>query len=298
MPAGFVNLGNTCYINSVLQCFLRCDGLNTLLSSTVIHPSTQAQEFLKEYDDLRKLALSGNVVVRPERFIQHIQIYAKYRNISAFMQRDQNDVCEFIHFMVDAFHSAYCADPDQSTATQSFNMMEGRFQSPIMKLFYGVHAFVVTEISSGETLATTPEPFFLLDLPIPANASTLVECLQAYAVPEVFDDWRDTLGRAHAVSRRCVFTLLPPILFISLKRFNSSGRKDNANVDIPEFLIVGAATYRLVAVCVHSGSVGGGHYTACVWHDRWVCIDDENISPTLNPTKDGYCFVFANDSQP
>lgn len=291
MPSGFVNIGNTCYINSALQCLLRCDALNELLNTTNINVSSAHQQFLKEYDDLRRLALTSNVIVRPERFIQHIQMYARHRNINAFMNLDQNDVCEFIHFMIDAFHLAFCADPPQTPEMQSREMVNGRFQSPIVKLFFGVNAYVITETGTNTVLATTPEPFFLLDIPI--TATSLMDCLNNYAAAEPIDAWRDDAGNTHSVTRKCVFVTLPPILFIALKRFTSNGRKDISNVDIPEAIVVSGATYKLVAVCVHSGNVGGGHYTACVLNEQqWTCIDDDVIMPTTTPAKNGYCFVF------
>jgi ubiquitin C-terminal hydrolase len=294
MPSGFVNLGNTCYVNSVLQCFLKCGPLNTLLDATTIRPTTPDQVFLKEYDDLRRLAQSGNVTVRPERFVHFIQGYAKHRKVAEFSSLGQKDVCEFAHFLVDAFHSAYCSEKAPDPATQSREMVAGKFQSPIIQLFFGVHVHTVVK---GETvLASTPEPFFLLDLPIPPGAANLVDCLHAYVQADSIEGWRDEHGVSHDVQRRCAFALLPPILFISLKRFNAAIRKDTSSIDVPETLVVGPIVYKLEAVCVHSGSVGGGHYTACVRHDSgWACVDDDVITPTTTPTKGGYCFVFVQE---
>jgi len=293
MPSGFINLGNTCYINAVLQCFLHCTPLNALLNATTINPSTPEQMFLKEYDDLRKMAQSGNVTVRPERFIHHIQLYAQHRKILAFMKLGQNDVDEFIHFLVDAFHTAYCSEKAPDPATQSRAMVAGQFQSPIIQLFFGVHVHTVVKDGTDHVLASTPEPFFFLKLPIPDDAKNLVDCLHAYVASERMEHWRDDAGAIHCVQRRCAFATLPPVLFISLKRFTADIRKDSSVVDVPETLVVGHLTYTLAAVCVHNGHVGGGHYTACVRHESgWVCIDDDAIYPTTTPTKGGYCFVF------
>jgi len=299
MPVGLVNLGNTCYINSVLQCLFRCTPLNNLLNITNIQPSTPEQTMLKEFDDLRRLAQSGNGIVRPERFIHYIQAYARHKEISAFMHRDQNDACEFIHFLIDAFHSAYCNNESPSDpATQSRAMAAGQFQSPIMQLFFGVHVHTVVEDVTDALLASTPEPFFLLDLPIPTPNAKLVDCLHAYLSPEKFGDWRDDAGLTHSVQRRCAFALLPSVLILSLKQFNSDGRKDTAVVDVPETLVIGQYTYKLTAVCVHHGGVRGGHYVASVRHDDgWLSIDDDIVSKTNTPTKGGYCFMFLHETE-
>lgn len=295
MPSGFVNLGNTCYVNSVLQCFLKCSPLNSLLNATSINPVSPEQVFLKEYDDLRRLAQSGNVTIRPERFLHSIQEYARHRKIAAFTKLAQNDVCEFIHFLVDAFHTAYCSEKAPDPGTQSRAMVAGQFQSPIIQLFFGVHVHTVVK-EGGEVLASTPEPFFLLDLPIPPGAKSLVDCLHAYVQSELIEGWRDEKGGAHTVHRRCAFALLPPILFVSLKRFDAAIRKDSSIVDVPETLMVGPTKYTLEAVCVHNGNVNGGHYTACVRQESaWVLVDDDSISPTANPTKGAYCFVFIQE---
>jgi len=286
-----MNIGNTCYMNAVLQCFLRCSKLNALLNQTTNNPATIEQQFLKEYDDLRKLALSGNVIIKPDRFLHFMREYARHKHMTEFMDRRQTDVCEFIRFMVDAFHTAYCQAEAPPPEVQSKEMMSGQFQSPIIEIFFGVHVFI-KESLTGQLLSSTPEPFFMLDLEIPAHAKTLVDCLHAYAAPEQMQVADDS-GNTITVTRRCAFARLPPVLFIALKRFGYN-RKVTTELIIPEDFVIGTNKYRLVAVCLHNGSLHGGHYTACALTDNvWLHFDDGAISVVGSPvTKNGYCFVY------
>jgi len=290
MPAGFVNIGNTCYMNAVLQCFLRCSRLNALLNHTTINVSTPEQRFLKEYDDLRKMAMHGNVVIKPDRFLHFMRDYATHRGSTEFMDRRQTDVSEFIRFMVDAFHTAYCQDKSPTPQEQCKDMLEGRYQSPIIDTFFGVHVFI-KESLAGEFLSSTPEPFFLLELEIPPEATALIDCLHAYAAPERVDVTDDS-GNAITVTRRCAFARMPPVLFVALKRFNAR-KKIQQELQIPDELIIGPLKYTLVAVCIHNGSLNGGHYTACTLADTWIHFDDDRVTSSPRPsTKDGYCFVY------
>ena len=284
----FVNVGNTCYLNAALQCLMQATALNVALDKGLPDSVSAPTVLLKEYDELRRMALTNTCVIQPAKFVHAVQSYANVKQNSTFANFNQNDLGEFIHFLIDAFHEAWSPDPPiHLHACQQ--MMNGIFKSPIAEQLYGVHIYLVRD-AAGTLLASTPEPFFMMDIPI--AGSTLADCLQAYAAPESISGWKDDAGVAHNVERRLTFARIPPVLFICLKRFDSYGHKNMTIVDIPSVLQLDVA-YTLAATASHSGSTACGHYTASVLHESsWVRIDDDKVTLDPCPTKEAYVVMY------
>ncbi|KAJ3029473.1 UNVERIFIED_CONTAM: hypothetical protein HDU68_012053 [Siphonaria sp. JEL0065] len=97
-----------------------------------------------------------------------------------------------------------------------------------------------------------------------------------------------------------VFTSLPPVLFLQLKRFEYDIEKDSmvkindryeypSELNLDAFLETQPATpqnYWLYGVLVHSGDLTGGHYCAFLrpnkTADKWYKFDDDRVTPCLH----------------
>ena len=71
----------------------------------------------------------------------------------------------------------------------------------------------------------------------------------------------------------------PTILVVHFKRFHGM-IKNNVPVIISKTIEFGDIQYELFAICNHSGSIRGGHYTAaCMKRDKtWVMCNDNYVS--------------------
>jgi ubiquitin C-terminal hydrolase len=258
---------------------------------TIVVKSPETQ-FLKEYDDLRRLTLSSsNCTVRPERFVLACRALAVHQKNATFTSFGQQDLCEFIHFVLDTLHVAMCEKED-SPQTMAINIMKGDHQTAVSESFFGVHAFTIT----GENIQKqTFEPFFMLDLPIPDGATTLEHCFQAATLPEEIQGYEREDKVRVAVQRRLSVEKWPTNLCISLKRFTPDGRKNDSHLQIPESIHL-LKPYVLVGYGCHSGGVRSGHYTATVKVDQgWVCVDDENVYPCPHMGKGAYCLLYSSE---
>ncbi len=306
--SGLANMGNTCYVNACMQLlshtyefndFLLKNGgeykarLNHKVDSVLLH----------EWDKLRVMMWSGNCIISPGGFVSSMQKIAKLKNMDLFSGFQQNDVAEFLGFLLDCFHTALAREVEMKVkgvarnatdraAKDCYEMMASMYKkqySEVLNIFYGVQVSIIEPLhpNAKQALSTKPEPLCILNLSIPAKpgmqAVTLFDCLDHHCAPEVLSGenawFNEAAGIKQDVQKRLSFWSLPNVLIIVLKRFemNARGyvRKIQVPVDVPcnranlSKYVHGynptSYVYDLFGVCNHhGGSAMGGHYTATI----------------------------------
>ena len=271
--SGLANLGNTCYVNACLQLlshtyefnnFLAANGgnykvrLNNKVDSVLLH----------EWDKLRAMMWADNCIISPGGFISSMQKIARIKRMDLFSGFQQNDVAEFIGFLLDCFHTALAREVEMKVcgvarnatdraAKECYEMMASMYKtqySEVLNIFYGVQVSIIEPICGGSggagdavrVLSTKPEPFCILNLSFPNNGIkaagvTLFDCLDHHCAPEVLSGenawFNEAAGQKQDVCKRLSFWSLPNVLIIVLKRFemNARGhvRKIQARVEVP-----------------------------------------------------------------
>jgi len=326
---GLANLGNTCFMNSALQCLVHTSLLNAFLDNKNYRQKLQKKPeslILLEWDNLREMMWSENCIISPGGFLAALQKVARIKDKAIFTGFAQNDLPEFLGFIIDCFHTAMArevmmnikGDAQNKTdklASKCFTMMKIMYKkeySEILTMFFGISISQITSLE-GNLYGTTPEPFFMLDVPIPSDSSnpTLLECIELYAEKEKLENdekyFNEETKEFEEVYKKMSFFSLPEILIINLKRFTNNMRKNNIYVDFPleDFdvskYVQGynkrSYVYNLYAICQHSGNVLGGHYTACVKNsnDKWYLFNDtavSNIQEKQLKDQKAYCFFY------
>jgi ubiquitin carboxyl-terminal hydrolase 8 len=265
---------------------------------------------LLEWDNLRKILWENNCVISPGKFIKTVQKVAQLKGMDIFTGFSQNDLPEFLLFLIDCFHTALSREIRMTISGQAendtdkialkcFEMVKTMYTkeySEIWNLFYGVHVSEISSLETNETIKITPEPFFMIDLPIPQNNKSphLLDCFDHYVEGEILDGdnaWynEDTKEKIN-IRKKIQFWSFPNILVIDLKRFNSRNQKNQILVSFPiddldlSNYVIGykkeSYHYELYGVCNHSGNVLGGHYTAYVKNanKKWYHFNDTSIS--------------------
>ncbi|XP_029817925.1 ubiquitin carboxyl-terminal hydrolase 2 [Manacus vitellinus] len=179
---GLRNLGNTCFMNSILQCLsntkeLRDYCLQNQYLRDLNNNSRMRTALMSEFAKLIQLlwTSSPNESVSPSEFKTQIQRYAP-----RFVGYNQQDAQEFLRFLLDGLHSEVnrvlvrpraSTDtldhlPDDEKSRQMWRRYQEREDSRISDLFVGQLKSSLTCSECGYC-STAFDPFWDLSLPIP-----------------------------------------------------------------------------------------------------------------------------------
>jgi ubiquitin C-terminal hydrolase len=330
---GLTNLGNTCFVNSCIQILSHTYELNDFLNKQTYKKRLQKKyesTLLLEWDSLRQLMWSENCIVSPGKFINTIHKLAQIKGVDIFTGYSQNDLPEFLLFVIDCFHTSLSREVNMSIsgtvsnstdkiAVDCFEMIKRMYAkeySEIWNMFYGIHVSQITTMDTNEVLSSSPEPYFMINLSIPLNnkSPTLIDCFDLYVEGETLDGenawFNEATGSKQDVKKKISYWSMPNILVLDLKRINAlnHNNKNQILVDFPltdldlSKYVIGykkeSYVYDLYGICNHSGGTFGGHYTAFVKNanGKWYHFNDTNVHEVTN-TKDlitprAYCFFY------
>jgi ubiquitin C-terminal hydrolase len=251
------------------------------------------------------MAREGHTTIIPNRFVNVIRHISKEKNMDIFTTNAQNDLSEFLTFIVNTIHTEMVVKiqveipPNLNDIDKKcFEMIKSTYSddySFIIEYFYGIYVTIID--TPDKVLSIKPDPFFILDLSIPTlPVVTLEDCLKLYVQSETIE-WKDeTTNEIISASKKNRFWRMPKLLFIVFKRFDNFGNKNNTMVHVPLQFTMNNIKYILLSVCNHSGNTNHGHYTCNVRNEQWYEINDEcvNIIPECKViTPNAYCLLFS-----
>ena len=325
---GLANIGNTCYLNSCLQILSHTYELTDFLKNGMYKKKLNNKPdslLLVEWDKLRTMMWSANCTIAPYGFVKAVQKISLVKGCDLFTGHAQNDIQEFLLFLVDCFHEALARSVNMTItgnvknskdklAKDCYQMMKQMYHkeySEILNIFYGIHVSVVTKLNSNDVLSTHPEPFSVINLPLPNIATpTIYDCFDCYCYKEelVGNNKYEMANKEKVDAEKgIIFWSLPNVLILDLKRWRRGGNKIHTNVRAPitnadfskyvKGYVPEQYVYDLYGVCNHSGGTLGGHYVACVKNANgcWYEFNDtsvKQISETSIISSNTYCFFY------
>ncbi len=237
---GFRNLGNTCFLNSSLQCLSATIPLTDYFLAYQYkqeinqnNPLGTGGKLVVEYAELVKsIWLGNNSVVRPQAFKNQLERFAP--QFRGFRQHDSQ---EFLAYLLDGIHEdlnriekkPYIEDRDcdgtndEQDAIEAWKNYLRRDKSLIVDIFQGQMRSKLQCLKCGHSNIRF-EPFMYLSLPISAKCRTITDCLELYLEQENMvgaNQWYCGKCTEHVdATKKTDLWILPPILIIHLKRFN------------------------------------------------------------------------------
>lgn len=326
---GLANVGNSCYLNSCMQILSHTYELNEFLKKTNYKQKLNKKHdsvLLLEWDKLREMIWKENCTIAPLGFVQAVKKVAHLKKKELFTGYAQNDLPEFLMFIIDCFHNSLMREVEMSIngkqsneqdkmAYQCYKMMKNMYKkeySEMLNIFYGIHVSNISSVKNGKTLAMTPEPFSTISLPVPSkNETSIYECMDLYCQKERMEGdnawYNEKTKKKEDIDKGIRFWSLPNILMIDLKRFDMRGRKLRQmvqcpleNIDFSKYVDgynSSSYVYDLYAICNHSGGLMGGHYTAFIKNanNNWYLFNDtvvKKVDKEKIITPSAYCFFF------
>lgn len=301
--SGIVNVGNTCYMNSVIQCISHTHDLTKYILTNDYQNDVDIRKkeykLTDEYIRILKALWSSNCTIKPVSFkVTLAKLNKQYANT---MQQDSH---EFLIYMIDIIHKTlsyqvninYNGNPqndDDNNAISAIKTWSDTFSkeySYLTELFYGQYHSEL-KCDKCENIFNNFDPFCYLSLPINGK-KTLDECFDEFTKKETLDvDNKWKCGKCNentSPDKKIYIWSSPKMLIIQLKRFDYMGNKLNHNVTFPlDNLDISKYSskynnntkYELYATCNHLGGTNGGHYVACCKNDdKWYNFDDQNVS--------------------
>ncbi|KAL1537987.1 Ubiquitin carboxyl-terminal hydrolase 25 [Salvia divinorum] len=303
-PLGLRNLGNTCYLNSVLQCLTYTPPLANLclryLHSSVCDFGAGKEKkgdcpfCILEKRIARSLS-SEAVSDAPVKINSCLRIYAEH-----FRSGRQEDAHEFLRYVIDACHNT-CLRLKKlqqqhrgRNGTANGGDSAGAGETMVKEIFGGALQSQVKCLSCGAESNKVDE---IMDISLDIlHSGSLREALQKFFQPEVLDGNNkykcDKCKKLVAARKQMSILEAPNVLVIQLKRFEGMfGSKIDKPIAFDEILVLSShmckgskdqqPEYNLFGTVVHSGfSPDSGHYYAYIKDaiGRWYCCNDSYVS--------------------
>ena len=306
---GLANLGNTCYMNSALQC------LSHLI---VFHPNNEKffneckradkDSLLYEWFQFQRSMWSNKdkQIINPINLLRRFQKLCVEKDLyfSNFMQ---NDIDEFLTLFLDLLHQGVSRRVEMSFSTkvedeadkinlksnQTWQRFYEKDYSYIVENFYS-QLLGITSCTDCEYYTTNHDPIQVLSLEIPSEAQSLNCCLSEYMKKYRLDDkntWQCDACKNHVRPfKQTRLWKTSDVLFVLLKRYNRNRKIDKyleypLTLDLKDYNINYSKNksnqYSLNGMAIHSGGLGGGHYYAVCKNyldDHWYEYNDSHVS--------------------
>lgn len=313
--AGLANLGNTCFINAILQCITHTVPLvQALRCCNHAVPCDRGREGFCVLCALcdhveRSLAAAGGVL-SPLELVDNLNHFSSY-----FRRYQQEDAHEFLQCFLDKLESC-CLDlkaKDKGLLSQDNNLVESIFGGRLVSNLRCCHC--------GHS-SDTYEPLIDLSLEI-EDVDTLPSALESFTKVEKIEDLEtkftcENCKEEVLVEKQFMLDQAPSVAAFHLKRFKTEGsfiQKVDKHVEFPLQLDLQSYTsgsqdnkvelkYDLYAVVVHIGfSSTSGHYFSFIRSspETWYRLDDSKVTSVREEfvlAQEAYILFYAKQGTP
>ncbi|KAG2609935.1 hypothetical protein PVAP13_4KG076100 [Panicum virgatum] len=284
--AGLRNLGNTCYLNSVLQCLTYTEPFAAYLQSGKHKSSCRTSGFcaLCALQNHVKTALqSTGKIVTPSDIVKNLRCISR-----SFRNSRQEDAHELMVNLLESMHKC-CLPSGVPSESQS------AYEKSLVHKIFGGRLRSQVKCTRCLHCSNKFDPFLDLSLDI-AKATTLVRALQNFTEEELLDGGQkqyqcERCRQKVVAKKRFTIDKAPNVLTVHLKRFSPFNPREKIDkrvefqpvLDLKPFVSDSKGSdfkYSLYGVLVHAGwNTQSGHYYCyvCTSSGMWHNLDDNQV---------------------
>ncbi|WZY75593.1 hypothetical protein YC2023_021977 [Brassica napus] len=306
--AGLENLGNTCFLNSVVQCLTYTEPLAAYLQDVGHGRRCHMAGFcaLCAMQKHVRLALQASgKIVAPKYLVSNLRCVSRnFRNCR------QEDAHEYMINLLECMHR--CCLPSGVPSESS-----DAYRSSLVHKIFGGSLRSRVKCAQCSHCSDKFDPFLDLSLDI-SKADSLQRALSRFTAVELLDDGAkiyqcERCKQKVRAEKQMTVSKAPYVLTVHLKRFEAhrSEKIDKkvqfaSAVDMKPFVsgpYAGNLKYTLYGVLVHYGrSSHSGHYACFVRTSSgmWYSLDDNRVSKVSEKTvfnQKAYMLFYVRDRQ-
>lgn len=252
-PVGFINVGASCYFNTIIQSMLSCTSIINRLKNA------------KQLSELEKIYLDLYYTIKRNQPINNILL--KLYNMLLQQSNDRRDLVKFTRGQQDAhelllFLLDYMPNIERLFTHRYLIQIRCMNCQKIVSRRYQTNTTIEIETNINNTIDTT----------------TSIKKLH-HKIEDYKCDRCSVKGSSLSIA---TLTMVPEIIVIVFKKY-----QDKKNIPFDTTLYFPTANntrklkYELVAQCEHSGNMHGGHYYAvCKRQDGTFTLNDTHTSPS------------------
>ncbi|CAN8248417.1 unnamed protein product [Cochlearia groenlandica] len=304
--AGLENLGNTCFLNSVLQCLTYTEPFAAYLQNAAHQKHCRVAGFCAlcaMQKHVRTARQSTGRILAPKYLVSNLRCVS--RNFRNFRQEDAH---EFMISLLESMHKCCLPSGVQSQSSDAYK------RSLVHKIFGGsLRSQVKCEQCSH--CSNKYDPFLDLSLDI-SKADSLQRALLHFTAVEFLDDGAkiyqcERCKQKVSAKKQLTVSKAPYVLTVHLKRFEAHREeKIDRKVQFPPAIDMkpfvsgdseGNLKYTLYGVLVHYGrSSNSGHYACFVRTSSgmWYSLDDNSVIQVSEKTvfnQKAYMLFYVRD---
>ncbi|XP_021730953.1 ubiquitin carboxyl-terminal hydrolase 23-like [Chenopodium quinoa] len=304
--AGLENLGNTCFLNSVIQCLTYTEPLVAYLQSGKHQNNCHVAGFcalcaMQKHVN-RALQSTGRIVA-PKDLVSNLRCISR-----SFRNARQEDAHEYMINLLESMHK--CCLPSGVPAESP-----GAYDKSLVHKIFGGRLRSQVKCLQCSHCSNTFDPFLDLSLEI-IKADSVHKALSHFTAAEQLDGGERQYKcekckqKVRALKQLTVYKA-PYVLTVHLKRFRHfAGQKIDKKVHFGSSLNLkpfvsgnyeGDLTYTLYGVLVHAGwSTHSGHYYSFVRTSSglWYSLDDNRVYQVSEKTvmeQKAYMLFYVRD---
>ena len=261
---GLANIGNTCFLNVVLQALRLTPPLGVLFlkdaddaEALELREQSKRKDIVKAFRTLmvdfwRASTPTGTYpTLIPRGFFHNLHAVLRETDDDWYHPGQQCDAAEALQYILDSLHdglyrrvkmdivgsSATSEEEAHARCIQSWASFFSKEYSPIVQNFNGQNQIQISCSVCGN-VSERYEPWLMIKAPIPGAhvvggpAPDMKACIDAAFAPESLDDYQceKCAKKVKAVITNKI-SRVPPITMVSLKRFTNTGMKVRGRIN-------------------------------------------------------------------